>query len=247
MFVFDDTAERTFSRKKALGFKEFEIAEDVVCGAEAEIGLEDGKIIVKPSDKTVPEGEEPEMTLLIPEFGVFGGVKSKIEVTLCDNVMLITLIEGAIDIRMNDEVMMASRGVDESKLSTQGLDSVIWVNVETLLRFTRYWCGCNSDYPFDYTYQLEVSGSNSGNYILNFKPMETEFLFDISNGRLDEVAQKRKLQEQIAQVKNMGRVLTNNTGITTETSEMDDLDYNPADYEDFDEDDDDEFNAYDVV
>lgn len=239
MFIFDNSVERVVPRRRALGYKSLVIEDNVTSACEAVTALEDGKIVIKLADvQEIANGEEPEMTLLLKEFGVFSNIKSEIEVTLCDGVMLITLIKGAIDIRINDQVMLASRGVDVDSITCQSLDSVVWVDVERFLSFCKFWCGMNKDYPYDYTYLVEVYGDGSGLQSLCMRPTNKDaFLFDISNGGLDKVEEARQLKQQIANAKDMQRLVVSSSE-STYVPEMDDLDYNPDDYIDSEDDDD---------
>lgn len=241
MFIFDDAMGRVISRRKALGCKSLVIADDVKSACEAETSIEGDKIVVKLAEvQEVANGEEPEMTLLLKEFGVFGNITSELEVTLCDDMMLITLVKGAIDIRINDQVMLASRGVDIETVTCQSLDSVVWIDAKRFLSFCKFWCGANKDYPYDYIFNVNVYGDGTGLESLCMKPTNKDaFLFDISNGGLEKVEEARRLKQQIEDAKNMQRAIEQKAN--SYVPEMDDMDYNPDDYLDEDEDEEDDY------
>lgn len=246
MVVFDkeQLTGRVISRKKALGYKELVLNDDVENGDEISIQLEDGKIVIAKvetgADAQVDEnGEEPEMNLLLKEFGLFTGYPTRIEVTLCDKYMLVTLINGAIDLRLGGNAMMASRGIETAGISRHNLDEVQWVDVNRLLSFCKFWAGVNEDYPFDYTYVLDVYKGEGKSIIL--KPADAQaFLYDISNGGLDDVEKRRALKEQSLQAKAyMGMVLTpqskNHMGVTSQLTAP------------VEEEEEDEFNIWDYI
>lgn len=252
MFIFDNSVERVLTRNKALGYKSFVIGDDVTSGCEADMSLdnENGCICINRATAVEATDEEPEITLVLKEFGVFSNIQSEIEVTICDKYMVVTLIKGAIDVNLDGNVMMASRGVDVDKITCQSMDSVVWIDVETLLSFTQFWCGENKDYPYDYIYRIFVSGNNSGTRTLRMTPVKpNEFLLDISNGALEVINQKRMLKAEIDRVRNEAKMVLNPKNYEKTIVEDDDeFHFDASAYDDLDDDDDDiSYDDYDDI
>lgn len=248
MLVMDrsELAERIKTRKKALGYKELVIADDVNVGDEINMSLEDGKILItrNPEQPSEEATEEPDMDLIVKEFGVLMEYPTRIEVTLCDKYMLISLINGALDLKLGGDVMVASRGIDPSNISRHDLSTVQWVDVNKLLSFCQFWAGANSEYPFDYTYVVDCYTTE--NKSVTFRPADIEgFLYDISNGGLDAVEQRRALKEQRKQAQSiMNTVFASHS--SSPAQDDDDEEFNIYDYVDSDEfndeEDDDEYD-----
>lgn len=249
MFVFDDSLKREYTREKALGYKKIVIADDVTVGSEVDMCFENGCIVVKRDNNiVVPDGEEAEMSLLVKEIGLFGNIPCKIELTLCDDAILVTLIEGALDIRIGGEIMMASRGVNVSKYATHNTNDILWCDVNKFLHFVSYWCGANEDYPYDYIYQIELGGTSKDSALWTKPTNKDAFLFDISDGKLAIKEERRRLLAEAEQARrNMSLVVASQR---YSADDDDDFDYNPDDYiddyEDDYEDDDYDYSASDI-
>lgn len=259
MFVLDSTVlkDGVVTRSKALGYKMMQVAADVENGDEVDMGFSDNAIViskaaVQPSGNENENGEEAEISMLIKEFGVFGGVHSQLEVTLCDGAMLVTLVKGAIDINIDGQVMMASRGVSIDNICKQNSSEIIWVNLQQLLRNCAFWCNANSEFPYDYIYLIDVCGDSTNGATVSMRPQDKNaFLIDISNGGLERMEKQREVKSQMEMLTSFSKKKSN-TGtrlempnITPKTNvESDDVDYDASLYMDDDDDDDDDFDDF---
>ena len=242
----EDLAERVITRKKALGYKELIVADDVNVGDEINMSLEDGEILITKNLEKLSEDatEEPEMDLLVKEFGVLMEYPTRIEVTLCDKFMLVSLINGALDLKLGGDVMIASRGIDPSSISRHDLSTVQWIDVNKILSFCQFWAGANSEYPFDYTYVVDCYTTENNS--VTFRPADVSgFLYDLSNGGLEAVEQRRALKEQRRQAQSIMNTVLTASSFQSQADD-DDEDFNIYDYVDSDEftddEDDDEYD-----
>lgn len=263
MFVLDSTLlkDGVVTRSKALGYKTMQIAADVENGDEVDMGFSDDAIVINKSavqlsDKENENEEEAEISMLIKEFGVFGGVHSQLEVTLCDGAMLVTLVKGAIDINIDGQVMLASRGVSIDNICKQNSSEIIWVGLQQLLRNCAFWCNANSEFPYDYVYMIDVCGDSTNGATVTMRPtVKDAFLIDISNGSFELLEKQREAKSQMELLNSMmGKKKKSVSGdrlelpnMTSKPSvESDDVDYDASLYDDEDDDDDDfdDFSAY---
>lgn len=263
MFVLDSTLlkDGVVTRSKALGYKTMQIAADVENGDEVDMGFSDDAIVINKSavqlsDKENENEEEAEISMLIKEFGVFGGVHSQLEVTLCDGAMLVTLVKGAIDINIDGQVMLASRGVSIDNICKQNSSEIIWVGLQQLLRNCAFWCNANSEFPYDYVYMIDVCGDSTNGATVTMRPtVKDAFLIDISNGSFELLEKQREAKSQMELLNSMmGKKKKSVSGdrlelpnMTSKPSvESDDVDYDASLYDDEDDDDEDfdDFSAY---
>ena len=232
MFVLGDGLGKEVSRRKALHCRKLLVAEDVERGCEVSIEIEEqngeGVLSIK-RDNTVAEGIETPLTFLVTEFGVFGrkvGLKSEIQVALCDGAMLVTLIKGAIAIRLDGNVLVASRGLSESEIPPCHLDTIQWESVDAMAslstRMGRVAPLCER-YLYDYIYSYEVSGENlSNDHQFTIRPIGDAI--DISAEKLTAIELAMKERERIAQVKLATREAVNAMS-KVGRSDDDDLDF----------------------
>lgn len=261
MFVLDSTLlkDGVVTRSKALGYKTMQIAADVENGDEVDMGFSDDAIVINKSavqlsDKENENEEEAEISMLIKEFGVFGGVHSQLEVTLCDGAMLVTLVKGAIDINIDGQVMLASRGVSIDNICKQNSSEIIWVGLQQLLRNCAFWCNANSEFPYDYVYMIDVCGDSTNGATVTMRPtVKDAFLIDISNGSFELLEKQREAKSQMELLNSMmGKKKKSVSGdrlelpnMTSKPSvESDDVDYDASLYDDEDDDDDDDFDDF---
>lgn len=261
MFVLDSTLlkDGVVTRSKALGYKTMQIAADVENGDEVDMGFSDDAIVINKSavqlsEKENENEEEAEISMLIKEFGVFGGVHSQLEVTLCDGAMLVTLVKGAIDINIDGQVMLASRGVSIDNICKQNSSEIIWVGLQQLLRNCAFWCNANSEFPYDYVYMIDVCGDSTNGATVTMRPtVKDAFLIDISNGSFELLEKQREAKSQMELLNSMmGKKKKSVSGdrlelpnMTSKPSvESDDVDYDASLYDDEDDDDDDDFDDF---
>ena len=262
MFVLDSTLlkDGVVTRSKALGYKTMQIAADVENGDEVDMGFSDDAIVISKSavqlsdnDNEKENEEEAEISMLIKEFGVFGGVHSQLEVTLCDGAMLVTLVKGAIDINIDGQVMLASRGVSIDNICKQNSSEIIWVGLQQLLRNCAFWCNANSEFPYDYVYMIDVCGDSTNGATVTMRPtVKDAFLIDISNGSFELLEKQREAKIQMELLNSMmGKkkaVSGDRLELPNMTSkpnvESDDVDYDASLYDDEDDDDDDDFDDF---
>lgn len=263
MFVLDSTLlkDGVVTRSKALGYKTMQIAADVENGDEVDMGFSDDAIVISKSavqlsdnDNEKENEEEAEISMLIKEFGVFGGVHSQLEVTLCDGAMLVTLVKGAIDINIDGQVMLASRGVSIDNICKQNSSEIIWVGLQQLLRNCAFWCNANSEFPYDYVYMIDVCGDSTNGATVTMRPtVKDAFLIDISNGSFELLEKQREAKSQMELLNSMmGKKKKSVSGdrlelpnMTSKPSvESDDVDYDASLYDDEDDDDDDDFDDF---
>lgn len=261
MFVLDSTLlkDGVVTRSKALGYKTMQIAADVENGDEVDMGFSDDAIVINKSavqlsDKENENDEEAEISMLIKEFGVFGGVHSQLEVTLCDGAMLVTLVKGAIDINIDGQVMLASRGVSIDNICKQNSSEIIWVSLQHLLRNCAFWCNANSEFPYDYIYLIDVCGDSTNGATVTMRPtVKDAFLIDISNCRFELLEKQRETKSQMELLNSMlGKKKKAGSGDRLELPnipskpnvESDDVDYDASLYDDEDDDDDDDFDDF---
>ena len=209
MFVLGDGLGKEISRRKALYCKKLVVADDIERGCEANIEIEEGDssgVLSIKRDNTVVEGVETPLTFLVTEFGVFGrksGLRSEIQVALCDGAMLVTLIKGAIAIRLDGNVLVASRGLSESEIPPCHLDTVQWESADAMTSLSTKMsrvAPLSERYPYDYIYSYEVSGENLCNdHQFAIRPIGDAI--DISMDKLTAVELAIKERERIAQAK----------------------------------------------
>lgn len=263
MFVLDSTVlkDGIVTRNKALGYKMMQVAADVDNGDEVDMAFSDNAIVISKSDTQLSGNEneneeEAEISMLIKEFGVFGGVHSQLEVTLCDGAMLVTLVKGAIDINIDGQVMLASRGVSIDNICKQNSSEIIWVGLQHMLRNCAFWCNANSEFPYDYVYLIDVWGDSTNGATVSMRPTKKDaFLIDISNGGLELLEKQREVKSQMELLNSMMGKKKSTRGDRLEipnvaskpSVESDDIDYDASLYDDDDDDDDDDiddFSAY---
>lgn len=231
MFVLGDGISKEVSRRKALFCKSLVVADDVERGCEVLINAVDtgeSGVLSVTQDNNPVEGVEAPLTFLVNEFGLFGwkaGLKSKIQVALCDGAMLITLIEGAIAVRLDGRVLVASRGISEADIPPCHLDTINWVSVNSLTslstRMNRVAPLCDR-YPFDYIFTYIVGGENSNNdHFISIQP-DGEAI-DISSGKLTAIELAIAERERVAKAKLATQAVK--TAMDSVGTSNDDLDF----------------------
>lgn len=203
MLIFNE-GDRKLTRVHALGFKSMEIAEDVNNMDEVEI-VQDSEnkriLLVKSNEQT----DDPEYMFITERFGVLRDVPTMVEILLCDDKMLITLINGVLYVPHDDRYLLADRGVPASVLPKNEAEeqrlqreATVWVDLATILRNSECWTGMNRDYPYDYGYPMIIRGGfeRDGAPMVSYKPVSKGQLYDFSDGKFAEMASRRAERKQ---------------------------------------------------
>lgn len=236
MIVFEKGQERVLSRKKALGFNKIVLDDNVSLGDEIsfnEVG--DDLVVVKSDSKS----DDIVYQIITKEIGLYGkkqGVKSSIKVILCDDCMLVTLVSGSIALRLDDNIMVASNGVDAESLPNCVLSDIYWLSYDNLLSFVNNVAKFSKQYPYDYQYILELDGEiSNGMSSIHFKPAGQAI--DISQGQLAVVESQLIAKEEAKKARDMMKMVKSTQSYEDE--------YEETEY--YDEDDDDEDSGeYDI-
>lgn len=202
MIIFRDEQSRRIERKRALGMKVLVIEEDVTMGDEVDMRAEDGQLVIFKKTEQLEEGVEPVYTFITDEIGLYGlnkGVKSMLEIKLCDDVMVVNLIAGSIVIRPEGKELKAIRGVEAKDLPACNTKEIKWISVEDILSYAKSFAEYSDMFPFDYEYVVEIGGELGANGFSSFKIKKSCEAYDISGGALaikaDELARKEDARE----------------------------------------------------
>lgn len=157
LFVAEEGFKRVFTRK-ALGFKEFRIADDVKIGVPVVI-TDRGTLEVDPN----PTGEE-KYTILCKRIGLFNYLTNDSNIStvfLDEEYMLVTLHYGAIVIDVTGTEIMPTVGVEPCKVV---LDTIHWVDVPYMKTF---YAGTRNEGTLKFTtlpeiYDFELFSTISG-------------------------------------------------------------------------------------
>lgn len=187
------------------------------------------------------EQENPVYTLVTKEFGLYGfsnGVSTKVKINFCDNgMMMVDVIEGAVLIRPEGEVLLASRNVDG--LPDVNVDEIFWVDAEKLLSYRSYWDGLKSKYIQDFEYVFELKGGKRNNLNSFSVKLIKDEVIDISGGHISAIEARLKTKEdaKIAKAAFDNLFRSSNTPLEFEDDEDEDdsdegLHFEEDDYDD---------------
>lgn len=230
--------KRVISRNRAKGHKNFIVEDDVKVFDSIEFKTDGDNLVMKKSD--VEAGDDPMYTILCQEFGlVCNGTKmfdNEISVIFLDEGwMLVTLIKGAIVIKIDGKLMMPSRGVD--KIPSVIEENICWEDETHLLSFSRHWKGARSSFPYDYELNFVIGGNVTGGCSnMHIKPLGDRDI-DISLGYIAQWEKEQALKEEARSTKKLAKLFTPTPAVSSQM-EFDDDDDDYEDEEELDEDDD---------
>lgn len=238
ILVCKDDENLYLKKSRAFQYKDIDLT-SITCGGA--FSLEDnGEKLVGVSDNSASD-EEPIYTIVTNEFGLYeksGGVKAKVKVSFCDNgMMVVDVLEGAVLIKPDEEVLLASRGVSE--LPSVNLDKILWVNADRLLSYAEYWGNLEMRHVQDFEFVFVLSGENNGGLTsFGIKEISDETV-DISGGHIAVLERQIQLKEEAKQAKKGFNELVKE--FSSSGYEFDDEDDEDEDDEDEDFYDDDEY------
>lgn len=238
MLIIKDGQPRVIARSKALGQKEVVIEEDINCGDEVDLVVEDGKMVFKKKPASDIADDVIDYTFITNEIGLFGykkGFKSAISVRFCDNMMIVDLIKGAIAIRPENEVLQATKGVEPSQVPPCNTSEILWVDVEKLLPYIKNWGKYAGKYPLDYEYYLEIGGDCISN-LTSFSVKKAMDSRDISLGALAIVEDSDNKKADAKEAGKMAKMMMSAGNASVDFADDDDE-------SDEDDEDDDEYTG----
>lgn len=236
ILVNNNVSDVKIGRAKAHTYGVLDLS-DIPSGTGFELVPKDDALYGSPTEETLEdeqiEGEEePVYAILTKEFGLYANIPSQIQVTFCDgDIMLVALISGAIVVRPEDSLLVATRGLDSVVQVKE--DEVLWINKDKLLSYSQYWGELEGKYTQDFIYTFDIKGGNK-NQIFSFslKPVE---VLDISGGFIDGIKEERETKERAKEVQKQMAMIQ---GYDSEQFSFDGDD--DADYS-FDDDDEDDY------
>lgn len=235
ILVCKDNEDLVLKKRNALQYKEIDFS-SLACGSTFTIEDADDKLI---GVSTEPDDEEPTYTLVTNEFGLYAlssGIKAKVKVSFCDNgMMAVDLLEGAVIIKPEDDVLLVSKGVSE--LPSIDLNNILWVSADRLLAYSKYWKGLQSKYTQDFEYVFVLSGEYKNDLeSFTIKSVQDEVI-DISGGHIAVLEAQQKTKEEAKAVKKgfnnfMSQVASSSaSGYAFEDDDTDDDDEDDEDEE----------------
>lgn len=228
----DKELKRSFARTRAKGHTAIEIAEGVEAMKPIAMKTVDNKLVVE----AVEDDGSGEEVYMIPckEFGLvdYNNTKAKVSVILCDDGwMLLTLLDGAIVINLDDELLMPTVNCDAPDVVK---DDIKWVNINDILSYMTYWK--EGKFPYEYEWVFELAGGNI-NGMSNYKihPVKEE-LIDISQGYIAQYELEKQNKEDVKRTQAlMNTIVASNMSDGVEFDEDDDEDEDYDDDDDYDE------------
>ena len=231
ILVCKDNEDLNLKKSKAFQYKSIDLT-SLSCGSL--FNIEDaGEKLVGVANET-GQADEPIYTIVANEFGLYAmsdGISAKVKVSFCDNdMMVIDVLEGAVLIKPEDDVLLVSRG--ETQLPNVNLEKILWVNADMLLSYARYWGELKSRYVQDFEYVFVLKGENRDGKLESFgiKLVEEEVV-DISGGKIAVLEAQLKAKEEALQAKkNFANLMKHYENTSYEFD--DDDDYEEEDEED---------------
>lgn len=242
VFVSNDEFPREITRSQAFGHKKIVIADDVSPADAITMRTEGTTLMIEKA--TEDSDEDPVYCILCKEFGLFGyenKFRTKLSYILCDDGwMLVTLINGAFVVNLNDRLLMPSVGVD--KLPTLRESEVLWIDRDYLQRYSQYMKE-QADFPYDFEFVVELAGGVVGGLSsFKFLHISAEDV-DLSLGKYAQYLQDKENKERAKEAKQLQKqIMQNSSGMEFDEDDDEDDDYD-SDYDDDDEDDD-EYDNY---
>lgn len=242
-----DNEDLMLKKSNAFQYKTLDFT-GVSCGQAFNIEDKGDTLLAVPSNESE---ENPIFTVITNEFGLYSidsGVSAKLKVSFCDNgMMVVDIIKGAILIKPEDEVLLASR--DVSDLPKVDLDAIYWVNADMLLSYKECFSNLQSKYYQDFEFSLLLKGGIK-NTLRNFciRVIGDE-VYDISGGHIAVIEAQLKVKEEAKQAKkNFKSIISQSTVSSYDFEEddyyNDDSDTDVLDDIDYYSDDEDDGSAY---
>lgn len=249
LLVADGVKLGTFSRT-ARGYKKIIVDEsldrELVKFVDDEVDGERVLRLVKDVEAIDENFDEEEYIIVTKEFGLVGydkGVSAEIEYIFCDDgVMFITLKKGALNVILEDKILVPNVNYD-SKVSFT-TDEIFWVNADWLKSFHKS-IGSDGDYALflnEFKFHAVVAGqvtgkmgNSSGLSSSSFKPVVDAFE-DLSLGAFDVYMAKKKTKEEAKSAKEIVKMVQASTASNYEFDDEDEEeDYSSED--DYDDED----------
>lgn len=222
-------------KSKAFKYKEIDLTA-LNCGTAFDLEDKEDKLVGVATDDVE---ENPIYSIVTNEFGLYAkssNVKAKVKISFCDDgMMIVDVLDGAVIIKPEDDILLASRGVSE--LPQVNLDSIYWVNTDTLLSYRKYWKKLQSSHPQDFEFVFVLSGENRGGLTSFGIQLVTDEVIDISGGAIAVLESQMEKKEEAKQVKKGFNSLLQQTS-SASGYEFDDDDEDEEDEDAYDEDDD---------
>lgn len=233
MFISDISLEnfsnRTLTRERAKGYKNLVIDDDVNSQDYVEIVSKDNNLVMKKVNPDENDAEEVYM-ILTKEFGLFGGIKSTVDIIHLDNgYMLVTLYKGALVITLDGKPCIPN--VAQKNFPDFTMNEVFWVNQEYLLSYSKYY-GDKGFFLYDFILQAEVSGAvKNNNSSFTYRRLEAQDK-DISLGAYALYLQKKETKAKLKSIKNLNNAISHsdNDEFEDEEDEFEDDDLEDEDY-----------------
>lgn len=200
ILVCKDNEDLKLSKNKAFQYKDIDLSA-LKCGCSFEIQDMGDKLVGV--EVPMDESEEPIYTVVTKEFGMYAmssGVKAKVKISFCDDgMMIIDVLEGAILIKPENEILLASRGV--SDLPNVKTDGINWINAEDLLSYKNYWGDMKEKYFQDFEFTLVIKGEVRNKFSSFGCLLVSEEVIDISGGAIAVIEAQLQLKEEAKQVR----------------------------------------------
>lgn len=236
------------TRAKAKGYKSISLDDSVQMTSALTVTSKADKLLISGSEG---HDEEAQYMFVCKEFGLiaYNSITAKVHVTFCDNgLMLVTLLDGALILRIEDEngeqSLIAPSVNLVNGLPSTSEEDVYWVNADKLMSFAKYW-GDKASFIYDFEFAFELRGDRVGG-VSNFKLIHlTDEDIDMSAGAFAMYLKKQEDKEQAKRSREIMSQLTQSQGHlefdenTFDTSGERNLDF---DDEEESEDDEDEFS-----
>lgn len=236
ILVCKDNQKLLLTKDRAFKYKTLDFL-GVKCGQA--FSIEDNDNSLKAVAEELNTQEEPIYSVVTKEFGLYAmstGVSAKIKVSFCDDgYMIVDVLEGAILIKPEDDILLASRGI--SDLPNVHADGIEWVNADKLLSFKQFWGSMKDKYIQDFEYVFTIRGEVKGGLSSFGLKIEPDEVIDISGGAIATIEANAKMKEEAKQVKNSFKEIVNSA---TSGYEFDDDD--DEDEEEYIEQEDDDFD-----
>lgn len=200
---------KTLERKRAFGYKNIEIADDVQFGTPVEF-VTDGTTLRVQQLSEEPENNDEIYTIVCKEFGLIGmekGYSAKVSIMHCDDGwMVVTLHDGGVVLNIDDSLVMPTVGKSYSgKINP---DDIRWISQDELASYMRY-LGIKGDFMYDFEFMLQLAGSVTGG-CGNFRHRTfADEDIDISLGYVAQYEQKMQNRHQALEAKRLADSILN--------------------------------------
>jgi len=187
------------TKSKALKYKEVDLT-SLTCGNPFDVLDKEDKLVGVSSDDI---SENPIYSIVTNEFGLYAkssGVTAKVKISFCDDgMMIVDILDGAIIVKPEDDVLLASRGVSE--LPQVDLNNIYWVNADMLLAYRKYWKDLQASHTQDFEFVFVLSGETKGALQSFGIQLVTDEVIDISGGAIATLQAMLEKKEEARQVK----------------------------------------------